>query len=62
MKTIKLLLLLTLTLFAKEEIIIPETVSCSLLQEIATNGWNDSNETLNLFIISSGEHGSIPNQ
>lgn len=53
MKIIKLFLLLSLGLWADYKQHIPDEseVDTKLLQNVVENGWSDTNETLNLFII-----------
>ncbi|HIP28498.1 MAG TPA: hypothetical protein EYG82_04920 [Sulfurovum sp.] len=55
MKIIKLLLLLTFGLWADFKLDIPNDVNVSKLENIVKNGWDDSNVTLNNWIISNAE-------
>jgi hypothetical protein len=55
MKIIKLFLLLSFVLWADFKLDVPNDINVSLLENIVKNGWNDSNKTLNNFIISNTE-------
>lgn len=55
MKIIKLFLLITFGLYAEFNLDIPNDINTSLLKKITENGWDDSNKTLNTFIIKHGE-------
>lgn len=55
MKIIKLFLLITFGLYAEFNLDVPNDINTSLLKKITKNGWNDSNKTLNTFIIKHGE-------
>lgn len=55
MKIIKIFLLLSFGLWAEFKLEIPNTVDVSKLEDILKNGWNDSNKTLNDFIIKNGK-------
>ena len=55
MKIIKLLLLLTFGLWADFKLDVPNDANISQLKNIVNNGWNDSNATLNNWIVSNAE-------
>lgn len=55
MKIIKLFLLLPFGLWAEFKLDIPNTIDVSQLENIVNNGWNDSNITLNDFIVTNVE-------
>ena len=55
MKIIKLLLLLTFGLWADFKLDVPNDVNISQLENIVNNGWDDSNLTLNKWIVSNVE-------
>ena len=55
MKIVKLLLLLTFGIWADFKLDVPNDVNVSQLENIVNNGWNDSNITLNTWIISNVE-------
>jgi len=55
MKIIKLLLLLTFGLWADFKLDVSNDVNVSQLENIVNNGWNDSNLTLNKWIVSNAE-------
>lgn len=55
MKIIKLFLLITFGLYAEFNLDIPNDINISLLKKVIENGWDDSNKTLNTFIIKHGE-------
>lgn len=55
MKIIKLFLLITLGLYAEFNLDIPNDIKTSLLKKIIENGWDNSNKTLNKFIVKHGK-------
>jgi len=55
MKIIKLLLLLTFGLWADFKLDVPNDVNVSQLENIVNNGWNDSNLTLNKWVVSNAQ-------
>jgi len=55
MKIIKLILLLTIGIWAEFKLDISNKIDISQLENIVKNGWNDSNDTLNYLIISNAE-------
>lgn len=55
MKIIKILLLLTFGLWADFKLDVRNDVNVSQLENIVNNGWNDSNVTLNNWIVSNAE-------
>jgi hypothetical protein len=55
MKTIKLFLFLSFVLWADFKLDIPQNIDVTELENIIKNGWNDSNKTLNNFIVSNTE-------
>lgn len=55
MKIIKIFLLLCVGLWAEFKLDIPNTIDVSQLENIVKNGWNDSNKSLNEFIVSNVE-------
>jgi len=46
---------MTFSVLAKFNLEIPNDINTSLLKKVIENGWNDSNKTLNTFIITHGE-------
>lgn len=54
MKIIIFFLILTLNIIANQVISIPNNVSSCMLKKVIKNGWNESNQTLNTYIIQSG--------
>jgi len=55
MKIIKLILLLTIGIWAEFKLDISNKIDISQLENIVKNGWNDSNKTLNDLIVSHSE-------
>lgn len=55
MKVIKIFLVFSFGLWAEFKLDIPNDINTSQLENIVKNGWNDSNVTLNNWIVSNAE-------